>query len=69
LQQTVDNGSSNRAFPPGRNAATLTEIDAKNMLPDASTFGDSRCYLLQGGWAPFRKTFNDVYVLRISSKK
>lgn len=67
--QTVDNDLSSSAFPPGRNAATLTEIDAKDMLPDASTFGDSRCYLLQGGWAPFRKTFNDVYVLRISSKE
>lgn len=67
--QTVDNDRSSSTFPPGRNAATLTEIDAKNMLPDARAFGESRCYLLQGGWAPFRKTFNDVYVLRISSKE
>jgi len=65
--QSVDSESSS-AFPPGRNAATLTAIDARKVLP-GDTFAESdKCYLLQGGWAPFRKTYNDVFVLRVASK-
>mmetsp|Transcript_27039 Transcript_27039/g.40676 ORF Transcript_27039/g.40676 Transcript_27039/m.40676 type:complete len:443 (+) Transcript_27039:47-1375(+) len=62
-----DNDGSS-VFPPGRNAATLTEIDARTMLPGSTCTESDKCYLLQGGWAPFRKTYNDVFVLRISSK-
>jgi len=25
-----------------------------------------RCFLLQGGWAPFRRTWSDCYVLAVS---
>lgn len=66
--QSVENDSSGSSFPPGRNAATLTEIDAKKMLPGSACAESDKCYLLQGGWAPFKKTFNDVFVLRITSK-
>jgi hypothetical protein len=45
--------------PPPRNAATLTEIDL-----DQSGKG----FLLTGGWAPFRQTWDDCYVLRIYDK-
>lgn len=65
-QSVGSDGSS--AFPPGRNAATLTEIDARKMLPGGTFAESDKCYLLQGGWAPFRKTYNDVFVLRIASK-
>jgi hypothetical protein len=65
--QSVGSDSSS-AFPPGRNAATLTEIDARKMLPSGTFEESDKCYLLQGGWAPFRKTYNDVFVLRIASK-
>jgi hypothetical protein len=43
--------------PPPRNAATLTEID----LTDQTGKG----FILTGGWAPFRQTWDDCYVLRI----
>jgi hypothetical protein len=43
--------------PPPRNAATLTEID----LTDQTGTG----FILTGGWAPFRQTWDDCYVLRI----
>jgi hypothetical protein len=43
--------------PPPRNAATLTEID----LTDQSGQG----FILTGGWAPFRQTWDDCYMLRI----
>mmetsp|Transcript_21716 Transcript_21716/g.35809 ORF Transcript_21716/g.35809 Transcript_21716/m.35809 type:complete len:440 (-) Transcript_21716:3567-4886(-) len=65
--QSVDNDSGS-TFPPGRNAASLTGIDAKKMLPADAAEESGKYYLLQGGWAPFKKTFNDVFVLRISSK-
>lgn len=41
--------------PPPRNAATLTEIDD----PDGG-------FLLTGGWAPFRETWDDCYILRVN---
>ena len=65
--QAVDNDGSN-ALPPGRNAASLTEIDASTMLPGSMSAENSKCFLLQGGWAPFRMTYNDVFVLRITEK-
>jgi len=62
--------------PPGRNAATLTQIDGKSLPKDivwkesAATSDDDderMYYLLQGGWYPFRKTYDDVFLLRVSS--
>ncbi|KAL7524095.1 hypothetical protein ACHAXR_001491, partial [Thalassiosira sp. AJA248-18] len=63
--------------PPGRNAATLSEIDAEKILPkgiiwkgapSAENTGEECAYfLLQGGWYPFRRTYNDVFLLRIMS--
>mmetsp|Transcript_14410 Transcript_14410/g.31233 ORF Transcript_14410/g.31233 Transcript_14410/m.31233 type:complete len:512 (-) Transcript_14410:277-1812(-) len=67
--------------PPGRNAAVLSEIDVEKLLPNnivwkqegvSSSADDEKeeCvdFLLQGGWYPFRKTYNDVFLLRISCK-
>ena len=57
--------------PPGRNAATLTKMNAQALLPRALTDNESLLdkeptyFLLQGGWNPFRKTYNDVFVLCI----
>ena len=45
--------------PEPRNAATLSPIDA---VDDRG----GNYYLLTGGWAPFRKTWNDCFVLRVS---
>ncbi len=58
--------------PPGRNAATLNAIDVSKLLPSGirwnseSPAEDCKYYLLTGGWYPFRKTYNDVFLLRIS---
>ena len=59
--------------PPGRNAATLNAIDVSKLLPNGilwkseSPAEGCKYYLLSGGWYPFRKTYNDVFLLRISS--
>jgi len=75
-QSVVDNDEDNNDVvrPPGRNAATLCAIDAGKFLPNmkAGTEGDdgkSSCFLLQGGWYPFRKTYDDVFLLRINSSE
>jgi hypothetical protein len=61
----------------GRNAATLNAIDVSKLLPNGilrkkseSHPADEDCkyYLLSGGWYPFRKTYNDIFLLRISSE-
>jgi hypothetical protein len=41
--------------PPPRNAATLSELDPKRGT-----------YILTGGWAPFRQTWDDCYILTVS---
>ena len=46
-------------IPPGRNAATLMPVD----LPGVE---NCQCFLLSGGWAPFVKTHNDSFVLKMS---
>ena len=65
-------------MPPGRNAATLTEIHAEIPMgqeeeeqssESSSSMDRRKLYLLHGGWAPFRKTFLDDFVLCVSSKK
>lgn len=47
--------------PEPRNAATLSQIDA---IDDRG----GKYYLLTGGWAPFRKTWNDCFVLRVADE-
>jgi hypothetical protein len=51
--------------PPGRNAATLTEINA----PVDDDDKKAKYFALHGGWAPFRQTWNDAFILRISSSQ
>jgi hypothetical protein len=51
-------GPSKGQPPPPRNAASLCEINQD---------GTSRSYLLTGGWAPFRETWDEDFVLRIST--
>lgn len=53
LSDATENGGIVR--PPARNAATLTEIVSEN--------GNESEYILTGGWAPFRQTWDDLYVL------
>ncbi|KAL3780514.1 hypothetical protein ACHAW5_007160 [Stephanodiscus triporus] len=72
-----DGGDDDALRPPGRNAATLSAIDGEKLLPDdivwksgSSTDDEKECryFLLNGGWYPFRKTYNDVFLLRISTE-
>lgn len=56
LPDEQDNGG-----PEPRNAATLSPIDA---VDDRG----GKHYLLTGGWAPFRKTWNDCFVLRVADQ-
>ena len=63
--------------PPGRNAASLNEIDIERLLPKdiiwkrsgSSSEGKCKYFLLNGGWYPFRKTYNDIFLLRISPEE
>jgi hypothetical protein len=62
--------------PPGRNAASLNEIDIERLLPkdiiwkrSGSSLGKCKYFLLNGGWYPFRKTYNDIFLLRISPEE
>ena len=50
--------------PSPRNAATLTEIHSQ----EGSDGGQDKLYALVGGWSPFRHTFNDNFILSISSR-
>ncbi|KAL7473790.1 hypothetical protein ACHAXS_014387 [Conticribra weissflogii] len=60
--------SQSNSRPSGRNAATLTRIDPKGLLPEClwKKSLDDSFYILQGGWYPFRHTYNDVFLLRVS---
>ena len=52
------NEKQGEAFPEPRNAATLSPFDeGQNM--------DNSKFLLAGGWAPFRRTWDDVFILSI----
>jgi len=59
--------------PPGRNAASLNEIDRERLLPKdiiwkrsgSSLVDKCKYFLLNGGWYPFRKTYNYIFLLRI----
>lgn len=55
--------------PPGRNAATLSSIASP--LPvlggeEENNNTNTKYFLLAGGWAPFRVTYNDNFVLKVS---
>jgi len=53
--------------PPPRNAATLSEIDPVGEAVNKE--GEMRkCFVLQGGWYPFVRTYNDCFVLSVSLK-
>jgi Kelch motif/Galactose oxidase, central domain len=51
--------------PPRRNAATLSHIPSGGASAHSDDHAD---FLLTGGWAPFRQTWDDCYVLRVSNK-
>ena len=57
--------------PPGRNAATLTPLASKPRAlyeegEDDGDDKDSKFFLLSGGWYPFRTTYGDNFVLKVS---
>jgi Galactose oxidase, central domain/Kelch motif len=56
-ERTVEADDASKPGP--RNAASLTPLFASN---------DETCkqFLMTGGWAPFRKTWDDVFMLRLS---
>ncbi|KAL7552463.1 hypothetical protein ACHAWF_015712 [Thalassiosira exigua] len=66
-----DEAEDDAARPPGRNAANLIPLDA-GTLPRGVVGGDasksSSYFLLQGGWYPFRKTYDDAFLLRVDSE-
>ncbi|KAL7501708.1 hypothetical protein ACHAXN_007526 [Cyclotella atomus] len=68
----VDESNVGGSCPPGRNAATLTKVHARSLIPDSllmsSTSNAHQYFLLQGGWNPFRTTYNDAFILCISSE-
>lgn len=56
--------------PPGRNAATLTPILSKS-LPivgeiDENDSEETQYFLLSGGWYPFRNTYDDNFILKVT---
>jgi hypothetical protein len=51
----------NNTGPEPRNAATLSPIQPLN--------DNGKSFLLTGGWAPFRKTWNDCFVLCVSENE
>ena len=66
-----DNNNDGIIRPPQRNAATLTPIDSEKLLPKDIAWkqdgGEKDAYyMLQGGWYPFQRTYDDVFVLRVS---
>ena len=68
-----DDGGGTSTFegcPPPRNAATLSEIEQlEEAWNEPSQEGEVRkCFVLQGGWHPFVRTYNDNFVLSISLK-
>ena len=56
--------------PPGRNAATLTPLLSKSLViggeNDKNTNYESQYFLLSGGWYPFRTTYGDNFVLKVT---
>lgn len=66
-------GEDNSAqAPPGRNAATLTPLLSKSLViggeNDMNENNDSQHFLLSGGWYPFRTTYGDNFVLKVTKK-
>jgi hypothetical protein len=76
----VGDKSDDTLRPPGRNAATLCPINATKLLladiiwkasvstSSVAEENDGSYFLLNGGWYPFRKTYDDIFLLRISEK-
>jgi len=58
--------------PPGRNAATLTPLLSKSLViggeNDKTDNKKSQYFLLSGGWYPFRTTYGDNFVLKVTKK-
>ena len=55
--------------PPGRNAATLTPLSSKSRVLEGEEDDDnSQLFLLSGGWYPFRTTYGDNFVLKVTKK-
>lgn len=59
-----DTNATNRPKP--RNAATLTPIELNDNDINNNNNGTSHCFLLTGGWAPFRQTWGDCFVLQVN---
>lgn len=53
--------------PPGRNAATLIPFLSTPDF-DEDDKEDSQFFLLSGGWYPFRTTYGDNFVLKVTKK-
>ena len=72
-----DDTGRRRQQPPGRNAATLIELQNyndenddykdENSNEDHKTLG-TKYFLLSGGWYPFRLTYSEDYILKMTNK-
>mmetsp|Transcript_61398 Transcript_61398/g.150269 ORF Transcript_61398/g.150269 Transcript_61398/m.150269 type:complete len:458 (-) Transcript_61398:211-1584(-) len=67
FEDDVNSGTS----PPGRNAATMIPVSSQNASQLLSIEGtdiddSSKYFLLHGGWFPFRKTYNEDFILKVS---
>jgi Galactose oxidase, central domain len=62
--EKMNDRNNDSCCPPPRNAATLTpcSLMASNNDDDENHV---QTFLLTGGWAPFRQTWDDCYILRV----
>ena len=69
--QLSEDGST--AAPPGRNAASLTPLPLKPRIlsgENDSIDGDnSQYFLLSGGWYPFRTTYGDNFIMKVTKNE
>jgi hypothetical protein len=59
IQKDGEKGS-----PPGRNAAQLTPLTSPPS--QIAHDGDAKYFLLSGGWYPFRSTYDDNFILKVT---
>jgi N-acetylneuraminic acid mutarotase len=53
----IDDNDNGESRPPPRNAASLTQINLEGKT--------GKGFLLNGGWAPFRQTWDDCFLLHV----
>jgi len=66
IEPTIDDTKNVQGkIPPPRNAATLNEVYSQ----DGPGHVQEKLYILTSGWAPFRQTWDDTFILSITDVK